>query len=357
MAVIEVDSTRNTKARNRTRARRLRAGSAALVAAAALLTACGTGSDDDASIVRTTTNIAGADVVGIERDTRQACPLPTDPDQTSGTHAVNGVQAPADPQRIVVLDTPALDAACSLGLWKRIVGAATVAGPTPQPSYLGTGIAIVPGIGAVGSPDAAKIAALHPDLIVGTAGDGGADALRDIAPTVLVPAGTWQDTYTAYADAMGRRGAAAKALDAYHADARDLGARIAASFSQASVVRFSGNDIQVLGDDSFAGRVLADAGVQRPGPQRAHSYTVNALGTEAERAKVEGDIIYVLFDGDEGKSYGQRVMKGADWKKLGAATDKRLFNVEDDIWHGSGVTAARAMLEDLRATLNAYVSD
>ncbi|MBF6332922.1 ABC transporter substrate-binding protein [Nocardia transvalensis] len=355
MPVIEVDPTRNFPARDRGRTRRLRIGAIGVAAVVALLTACAA-PDDDPSIVRTTTKVAGASVVGIERDTRKACALPTAPDQAAGTHDAGGTQVPADPKRIVVLDTAALDAVCAVGLWERVVGAATLDGTSPQPSYLGTGVMKIPSVGGIGSADPAKIAALQPDLILGTTA-ANADALRGIAPTVLVGAAPWQAQFDAFADGMDRAGAAGKILDDYRTTARETGTAIAANFSQASVLRFTAEDLQVLGDDSFAGQVLADTGVQRPTAQRGPSYDVDSLATEDDRAKVEGDIVYVMFDGPDGTSHGESVMKGKDWKKLGAVSDRREFAVDDTIWHGSGVTAARALLEDLRTTLNGYVTD
>ncbi|OXR45039.1 putative siderophore-binding lipoprotein YfiY [Nocardia cerradoensis] len=358
MPVSERVSTRKPKTRKRTSARRLALGGAAVGALAVLVTGCGTGGDDaSSSIVRTTTNIAGASVVGIERDTTRACALPSAPDQASGTHTVAGTQVSADPKRIVVLDTAALDAVCAVGLWERVVGATTTAGPASQPNYLGTGVLKIPSVGTSGAVDTAKISTLQPDLILGAAGDGDLAALRGIAPTVLVDHRGWQDDFTAYAEALGRGSAGAKALADYRTDARETGASIAANLSQASVIRFSPKDIQAQGTDTFAGQVLADAGVQRPGAQRDGSFTVDSLATESDRNKIEGDIIYLMFDGPDGKSHGESVMKSDDWKKLGAIVDKRDFAVEDDLWHGSGLTAARAILDDLRKTLNGYVTD
>ncbi|MBF6176512.1 iron-siderophore ABC transporter substrate-binding protein [Nocardia blacklockiae] len=362
MPVSEVDSPRNTTAHNRRHARRLRAGSLAAAAAVTLLTGCAQGTHDDASIVRTTTNIAGAAVVGIERDTRTACALPSAPDQRSGTRGVTHpggtAQVPADPQRIVVLDTAALDAVCALGLWERVVGATPAGGPTPQPTYLGTGVQKVPSVGGPGAPDVAAITALHPDLILGAVGDGNLDALEPIAPTVLIGSGSWQSAFSAYADAMGRSNAGAKALEDYRTAARETGAAIGANLSQASVVRFSADDLRVEGSDTFAGQVLADAGVQRPVAQRGASFGVGDLREGDERAKVEGDLIYLMFDGPDGESHGKSVMKDKKgWGKLAAVTDRREFVVEDPIWHGTGVTAARAILTDLQKTLNGYVTD
>ncbi|WP_084519152.1 ABC transporter substrate-binding protein [Nocardia mexicana] len=360
MPVIEVDSTRNTTARNRRHARRLRVGSLAAAAAVALVAGCAQGSHDDASIVRTTTNIAGAAVVGIERDTRTACALPSAPDQRSGTHTVaqpaGPTQVPADPQRIVVLDTTALDAVCALGLWERVVGATTLAGEAPQPTYMGTGVQKIPGVGGIGAPDVQAIAALRPDLILG--GDGSVDALRGIAPTVQAGPGNWQSTFTGYAEAMGRSNAGAKALADYRTAARDTGTAVAANLSQASVIRFAPSaDIQVQGDDSFAGQVLADAGVQRPVAQRGASFSVSSLSSADDRNKIEGDIVYLMFDGPDGKTHGEKVMDGPDWEKVSAVIDKRDFAVDDAIWHGTGLTAARALLTDLAKSLNSYVTD
>ncbi|MBB5911822.1 iron complex transport system substrate-binding protein [Nocardia transvalensis] len=354
MPVIEVESTRNTT-------RRVRAGGLAAVAALTLVAGCGQSADDEASIVRTTTNIGGAAVVGIERDTRTACALPSAPDQPSGTRTVQQpagtVQVPADPQRIVVLDTAALDAVCGVGLWERVVGAATMAGPTPQPAYMGTGVQKIPSVGGIGAPDIAAITALHPDLIIGAPGEGDFGALSGVAPTVQVGPGSWQSVFSSYAEAMGRSKAGAKAIEDYRTAARDTGNAVAANLSQASVIRFTADDIQVQGTDSFAGQVLADTGVQRPGAQRGASFGVGSLSSEGDRDKLEGDIIYLMFDGPDGESHGKKAMDGKDWEKLSAVIDRREFAVEDPIWHGTGITAARAILTDLQKTLNGYVTD
>ncbi|QLY30104.1 ABC transporter substrate-binding protein [Nocardia huaxiensis] len=369
MPVRESASTRITFASTRTPARRLRTLGVFLAAAAALpalLTGCGGSSSDDAesSIVKTTTNIAGAGVVGLERDTRQACALPSSSDPAAGatrsiTHAAGDSDVPADPKRIVVLSTPALDAACTLGLWERVVGAATVSGPTAQPSYLGFGISEIPAVGAVSAIDPAKIAELKPDVIIGAGSDRGSyDALQAIAPTVLVGSENgWQAEFTAIATALGRKTAAAQALADYRTLAADIGNQVAANLTQASVLRFDADNIQVQGGNTFAGQVLGDAGVQRPQWQRGDSYDVTSLSSQADRNKIDGDLIYVMFNGPDGRKYGESTMRGDDFKELAAAQDKRVFAVEDEIWHGSGVTAAKALLTDIQKSLNGYVTD
>ncbi|MBF6456700.1 ABC transporter substrate-binding protein [Nocardia cyriacigeorgica] len=335
---------------------------AVVVGCAAMLGAgCATPADDSASIIRTTTNIAGAGVVGLERDTAQACSLPTAPDPAAGatrtvTHPFGVTEVPADPQRIVVLSTAALDAVCAVGLWERVVGAATVDGPRPQPSYLGTGISEIPGVGTVAAPDPALIAALHPDLIIGDLPAAGADfgALSGIAPTVLIgDTGDWQHQFTSLAAAMGRSAAAETALANFRTEAADAGNAVAANLTQASLVRFTGDGTRVLGNETMPAQVLAALGAHRPTAQRAGSFDVD----ESELTPVEGDLIYVMFAGPEGREHGETVLRSDEWKALGAATDRRVFAVDDTIWHTKGLTAARAVLTDLRNTLNAYVND
>ncbi|WP_159921237.1 MULTISPECIES: ABC transporter substrate-binding protein [Nocardia] len=334
----------------------------AAVCATVLAAGCGGKSDDDVSIVRTTTNIAGAGVVGLERDTTRACALPSAPDpadaQTrSVTHAAGVSEVPADPQRIVVLTTSALDAVCALGLWERVVGTVTLDGPSPQPAYLGTGVLKIPGVGTAAQPDPARIADLRPDLILGEIPTGAASfaALQAIAPTVLVGSNnSWQAEFAAFAAGLGRLGAAETALQNYRTEARDTGVALAAGQTQASVIRFTADTDQVQGGDSFAGQVLGDGGVQRPAAQRGASFDVR--GGEFA-TKVEGDVIYVILAGREGKEHGEAVLRTDEWKELGAATDRRVFAVEDSVWHGEGLTAARALLTDLRNTLNGYVTD
>ncbi len=358
-------------ARNRTRFRRTadqggRVRSRGFVVAAALLCAavltagCAEKHDDASTIVRTTTNIAGAGVVGTDRDTATACPLPSAPDSGGArtvTHTAGTSQVPADPQRIVVLTTSALDAACAVGLWERVAGAVTLDGDRSQPMYLGYGVVKVPSVGGIGQPDPARIAELKPDLILGdvATAPGGYEALSKIAPTVLIGAGgSWQSDFAAYAAGMNRSDAADTALRNYLTEAHDLGPALNASQSQASVLRFTADTIGVQGTETFAAQVLSDVGVQRPTAQRGRSFDI----TEADLAtKAEGDVIYVMFDGPDGEEHGKQVLRSEQFEELGAASDKRVFAVDDKIWHTTGLTAARAVLTDLRNSLNGYVTD
>ncbi|WP_137724423.1 ABC transporter substrate-binding protein [Prescottella subtropica] len=337
-------------------ARRATVAAAAAALAVAGLAGCSDTSDDDAStIVRKTTAIAGAGVVTVERDTSGACAAPTPADP--------GVP---DPQRIVVLDSAALDAVCALGMWDRVVGATVSPVDGGRPSYLGAGIAALPDIGPEGAPDVDRITAAAPDLVLASA-----PLSADLADRVIaaVPTGTlhdgrfgwisasgddpssWEYRFRVAGAALGRSGAARQALDDYTADAARTGDELGARLTQTSVIRFGADAATIEGPGSFAGRVLADIGVARPQTQRIETATAPV----DDLAAADGDLIYVGFDGPAGLAHGTGVLESDAWLDLGAATDHRVFAVDDEVWNaGNGIVAARAVITDVRSSLNGY---
>ncbi|CRK51646.1 ABC transporter substrate-binding protein [Rhodococcus sp. RD6.2] len=345
---------------------------AVLAASVLVLTACGgSGTEDAAStIVRSTTNVAGAGVLGNARDTENVCgpTAPVDPAGVTGSvrkvaHAAGESEVPADPQRIVVLDTDKLDTVCALGLQDRLVGAAVTGAVGAQPEYLGATIAAVEPVGTVQEPNFEKIAALQPDLILGSKFRTPDDyeRLSAIAPTTFTEKVglTWKDNLVLDGTALGRGASAQQVLDTYETTATETGKSLNSSETQASVVRFMPGVIRIYGPDSFSGQVLADAGVQRPPFQRLEGAQDRRFAelSEEELPKAEGDIIYVSFYGDEARGQGVEIMNGDLWQRLGAVTDKRVFAVDDEIWMtGIGVIAANGILDDLEASLNGYVN-
>lgn len=347
---------------------RSRAAVASLAIAAVtatVLAGCSAPADDDAStIVRTTTRIAGASVVGIDRDTTTACALPSPldpgiaPEGTRGIiHTAGLSEVPADAQRIVVLDEAALDAVCALGLWERVVGATVDADGRPE--YLGTGIAELPSVGSQGSPDIAAVEQARPDLILGSAADKSVyESLSAVAPTVLVGSDPvfWRTQFLRAGEALGRTAAAQAVLDAYSAEAVDLGRELVSSQTQASVVRFTAEGGEIEGTASFAGQVLGDLGAARPPAQRfgvVDSRAVESFDAN-DPAAADGDVIFVRFAGQDGLDRGTEIMRTDPWLDLGAVTDSRLFSVSDEVWSTPGPVAARAILEDLEVGLNGY---
>jgi iron complex transport system substrate-binding protein len=321
------------------------------------------------SVITSTTQIAGAGVLGNKRRPDESCapqPAQLDPGPPSrSVHNAAGMQPDvaqvrADPQRIVVLSGDQLDALCALGLQSRIVAAALPDGSSSQPSYLGTVVHRLPGVGPRSTPDLTAIAAAKPDLILGSQALTPQlyPALTEIAPTVFTaaPGTAWEDNLRGVGAATGRADAAGSLIDDFTAMAHGTGAAHDAAHYQASVVQFTENTIRVYGSDNFPATVLTAVGVDRPASQRFTDKPYVEMGsTDAELAggadfsAADADIVYVSFASPSAKDRAPKVLDSGPWRKLSAYRDNRVFVVNNEVWQtGESVVAARGIVEDLR---------
>jgi iron complex transport system substrate-binding protein len=266
----------------------------------------------------------------------------------------------ADPRRIVALAGDALDALCGLGLQSRIVAAALPDGSSSQPSYLGTVVHRLPGVGTRSNPDVAGVAAAKPDLILGSQGLTPRlyPALAAIAPTVFTaaPGPAWEDNLRGVGAATGRTGAASALADNFAANAAETGATHDATHYQASVVQFTADTIRIYGAHNFPASVLTAVGVDRPASQRFTDKPYIEIGaTEADLAgaadfsAADADVVYVSFASPAAKDRAPTVLDSGPWRKLSANRDNRVFVVNNEVWQtGEGVVAARGIVDDLR---------
>jgi iron complex transport system substrate-binding protein len=347
------------------------------IAACSGCTSGSTGSGaPSASVITSTTQIAGAGVLGNQRRPDESCapePAALDPAASPRiAHNAAGVQpdtaeVPDDPQRIVVLSGDQLDALCALGLQSRIVGAALPDGSPDQPSYLGTVVHKLPGVGTRSNPDLGAIKAAKPDLILGSQALTPKlySGLAAIAPTVFTgaPGAAWQNNLRGVAEATARAEAANDVIDHFTTKAHDDGAAHDAAHFQASVVQFTENAVRIYGADNFPGSVLTTVGVDRPAAQRFTdkpyievASTDNDLSGSANFSAADADVVYVSFDSAEAKDRAPTIFDSDAWRRLSAARDNRVFVVNNEIWQtGEGVVAARGVIDDLR-WLNAPIN-
>jgi iron complex transport system substrate-binding protein len=349
------------------------AGAAAIVTAVSITVVSGCGSPGTSpsspagrqSVVTSTTKIASAGVLGNQRRPDESCApdpaaLDPGPPDREVRHAAGTTTVHADPQRIVVLSEDQLDALCALGLQSRIVGAALPDGSTSQPSYLGTVVHDVPGVGTRSAPDFAAIKAATPDLILGSQAltPEAYPELTGIAPTVFTgpPGAAWQDNLRIVGAATGRFDAANALIDGFEKDADKTGADNDATHFQASVVQFTYTTMRVYGVDTFPGSVLAAVGVDRPAAQRFTDKPYAEFGiTDADLenapdfSAADGDIVYISFASPAAKDRAPTVLESNAWRKLSANRDNRVFAVNNEVWQsGEGVVAARGILADLK---------
>ncbi|MGO9549226.1 iron-siderophore ABC transporter substrate-binding protein [Mycobacterium sp.] len=322
-----------------------------------------------ASVITSTTQVAGAGVLGNQRRPDESCaPQPAGPDagpSTRTAHNAAGVQpdtaeVPDDPQRIVVLAGDQLDTLCALGLQSRIVGAALPDGSSAQPSYLGTVVHQLPGVGTRSSPNLAAIKAAKPDLILGSQGVTPKlySTLAAIAPTVFTgtPGAAWEDNLRAVGEATARGDAAGGLIDAFITKAHEDGAAHDATHYQASIVQLTENTVRVYGADNFPASVFAAVGVDRPASQRFTDKPYIELGStdtdlanHADFSAADADIVYVSFDSPAAKDRAPTLFDSDAWRRLSANRDNRVFVVNNEIWQtGEGLVAARGVIDDMR---------
>ncbi|MCK0174960.1 iron-siderophore ABC transporter substrate-binding protein [Mycolicibacterium sp. F2034L] len=312
------------------------------------------------SVITSTTEIADATVLGNGRRPDESCapePAAVDPGppERPVSHAAGETLVGADPQRIVVLAGDQLDALCALGLQGRIVAAALPDGSDAQPSYLGTVVHELPAAGTRSAPDVEAIRAAAPDLILGSAALTPAlfGELSGIAPTVFTgPAGAdWQNNLRIVGAATGRFDASGGLIDGFRDEARRAGAANDATHFQASVVQLTDTALRAYGENTFAGSVLAEVGLDRPPAQRFtdEPYVEVGTGDDADYKIAEGDIVYLSFASPQARDSATDVLDSAAWRALSAAKDDRVFAVNNEVWQtGEGIVAARGIVADLR---------
>ncbi len=190
----------------------------------------------------------------------------------SGTHAVTHArgttEVPNAPQRVVVLEPVELDTAVALGVTP--VGAAVASNIAGVPAYLG--VEGVTPVGTVPEPDLEAIAALAPDLILGTESRHSKlyGQLSAIAPTVFMATQSdpWQQNALLVGEALGKTAQTKELLTAF----TDRCARIKSTFSlsgkTANMIRpRDETTLSLYGPTSFAGSALECVGLTIPAQQ------------------------------------------------------------------------------------------
>lgn len=297
------------------------------VAATLALSACGSSAEDPAEASAQGSGAAGT---------------------RSIDHVLGTTEVPADPQRIVTLDTPHLDTALSLGLTP--VGSVQSDVATGFPEYLGERTDGVEAVGTIEEPNLEAIAALEPDLILSSSVRHEAiyDQLSGIAPTVFTDyTEGWRAMFTTTADALNRADEGAAAITEYDARADEVGAAVGADGKTASVVRFLPDETRIYGPETFSGSVLTDVGFTLPELQY-DEYSMAYVSAE-QIDQADADVVFSTAYGDPGATTKGSVT--AVWDFLEAVPDCA-FEVDDDEWMlGIGLLGAEVVLGDVETAL------
>ncbi|EWM16131.1 ABC transporter substrate-binding protein [Kutzneria sp. 744] len=328
-------------------------GIAVLIAAALVLTACG---QSPASDGRSEVAVGGA---GFQDAGARTAKYGTDAlpgvFPRTITHAMGKTTLDHKPTRVVVLDTGELDNVVALGV--KPVGVAFPDGSPNMPSYIGDRAGTPANVGTQNSLNLEAIAALKPDLILGSKlrAEKQYPLLAKIAPTVFSerPGYPWKSDFLLNSAALDQTDQADKLLADYTAAAKKLGQDAQAKLGKLPVIsmlRFMPGRIRLYAEKSFVGTVLADTGLPVTESGQADDLAVEI--SPEQIGKADADWILWGTYGSPDKTGQAGVLGGPLWSTLGAVKSGHARKVADETWYlGLGVLAADSVLTDLRATL------
>jgi iron complex transport system substrate-binding protein len=264
-------------------------------------------------------------------------------------HAMGETELKAQPKRVVVLDVGELDNVVSLGI--KPVGLAPTEGSPELPSYLKKDAGNPKNVGTINNLNLEAIAALKPDLILGSqlrAADK-YDELSQIAPTVfsIRPGFTWKENYLLNAAALDKTAQAKAELAEYDEKVESLDKKLGADKPTVSMVRYLPDGvIRLYANASFIGTILKDAGIPRPKNQDINDLAAEVSAENIDQA--DADYIFTGVYGDPKATDKSKAQGNPLWKNLKAVKAGHAYDVPDETWYlGLGVTAADEVLADL----------
>lgn len=311
---------------------------AGLATACLLVTACGGGSANSASAPGADSGPGAA----------SATADPTTDGAKAGTrtvsHAMGETDVPEDPQRVVVLDSPHLDAALSLGVTP--VAAVQSSVDEGLPAYLGDRTEGIEVVGTILEPDLEMIAAAQPDLILSAKvrHEDVYDQLSEIAPTVFTESSgtSFKEGLSTIADALGRTDELETQLAAYEQRADEVGEAVGAEGVEATIVRFLPGETRLYGPETFSGTVLTDIGFSLGDKGFDESPYSMAMISPEQAELAEGDVIFATTYGEPSET------TLGEMQPLLEQLDAQVHEVDDREWMlGIGLIGAELILDDV----------
>ncbi|TCC26546.1 ABC transporter substrate-binding protein [Kribbella speibonae] len=266
-------------------------------------------------------------------------------------HALGSTEIPAKPSRVVVLDSGELDDVLALGITP--VGMATTAGQSGVPSYLADKAQGIKTVGGISELNLEAIAALKPDLILGSKlrANDLYEKLSAIAPTVfsIRPGFPWKENFLLVADSVGAEDQATSILNDYQKRADEVKSKVEGT-PTISLVRFRPGQIRLYGNLSFIGVILKDVGLPRPKIQDVQDLAVEV--SQENIGQAAGDWIFYSSYGKPDSTDETKVVNGNLWKSLPAVKAGKSARVDDEVWFlGLGPIGAMDVLTDLEKLL------
>lgn len=267
-------------------------------------------------------------------------------------HAMGVTEVPDTPQRVVILTNEGTEALVHLGVIP--VGAAQSWDSDPWYEHLAKPLADTVSLGTETGINLEQLAALEPDLIIGTKvrQEKIYEQLSAIAPTVFSQTigETWLENYQFYGEVLGLGDAAHANVEALKARAATLRNSLGDAVNEEiSLVRFSPGRNRIYYRGTFPGVVLDLVGFARPAAQDRADHSEDV---QKERiADMAGDRIFFFFDdlnSDDAVANMEEWTNDPLWRGLDAVKAGHVHRVSEMMWNtGGGILCAHMMLDDI----------
>ncbi|WNN90197.1 iron-siderophore ABC transporter substrate-binding protein [Gloeocapsopsis dulcis] len=263
-------------------------------------------------------------------------------------HIMGETCVPTEPKRVVTLSAPTLNNALALGV--KPVGSTYfyqsefIRSPqSKEIKFLGRS-----------QPDLEQMLLLKPDLILGWEVTGREiySLLSKIAPTALGkwegPL-SWQEHFNFVAEVLGKTEVAQAAWKQYYHKIEKLKEAFGDRFQskKISFIHLGFRGIESDTNNSFAGSILKDAGLQRPDAQNITAPGGILSISEEELDKADGDVLFVATWTDNDQEFLAKLKQKPLWQRLQAVQQNRVYIVSFPNWTGGSLLAANAVIDDL----------
>ncbi|MFK4762319.1 ABC transporter substrate-binding protein [Microbacterium sp. ZW T5_45] len=261
------------------------------------------------------------------------------------THARGTTEVPTDVERVVTLEPLELDTAVAVGITP--VGAAVASNVSTTPAYLDADG--VEAVGTVPEPDLEAIAALKPDLILGTEARHSAlyEQLSAIAPTVFIEtqADPWRDNALLIGEALNKEDEVADLLTSVDERCASIADEYGVDGQTAQLIRpRDETTLSLYGPVSFAGSLLECVGYTIPDQDWADGLQADISPENVLDAQAD-EVFVTTADVDDAGTIPAALTQNA-------AAFPQVTLVDTSYWvSGVGPKGAHAVLDDIEKHL------
>lgn len=274
------------------------------------------------------------------------------PETRTVVDAFGETEVPANPQRIVVLTTAALDNLLALGV-KPIGAPYSVSVNANFFQYMADQTEGIENTGTVDQPNLETIAKLQPDLIIGQKSGHEAiyEELKRIAPVYFTDqvVDQWKTAFQGNADAVGKSEEAATLIQQYEDNIARFKAAAGDKLNSGTValIRPRTDHVRLHLGESFSGAIALEAGLQFSVAVQGQSGHHVAI-TEEQIGDMDADYIISFGRESEAEFFNEKIVKSPIWATLAAVQNDQVHMVDWEVWlSGQGIQAANLIVDDL----------